>query len=225
MIVREFEPAFVEAAVLAALRTPRDERAFHAERDPLYALVEADLREAAFAALHARWFARLGPERPLRQGLDERPVIEARCARCVVVRAPVGRGEMADLLVSSAGAPHLLLRLRPQTLAAPEPALALLRRELLHAADMLDPGFGYEPRVPWEEATAHVRAARYRVLWDAYVDGRLVREGRAPSARRAERLSEFRRAFPALGDGAEAAFERFFAGDESTHAGLIAFAR
>ena len=225
MIVPEYEPAFAEAAVLAALRGHRQERAFHAERDPLYGIVEGDDREAAFTELHACWFDRLGLDRALRQALAERPEIEERCARCLVFRASAARDEVADLLVSPSG-PHLLLRLMPETLAAPEPALALLRHELLHVADMLADDFGYEPRLPSAEGAAlldHARAGRYRVLWDAYVDGRLVRDGRAPSTRRAERLSEFRRAFPALGERVEAVFERFFDAARCTHADLVAF--
>jgi hypothetical protein len=68
------------------------------------------------------------------------------------------------------------------------------------------------------------RAERYRVVWDAYVDGRLVAASRALVAVRAERLTEFRRAYPELGDGVEAAFERFFEARRCTHAELVAFA-
>ena len=226
MIALECEAALVEATVLAALSGGPAECLFHAERDPLYAIADLDERDAAFAALHARWFDRLGLEAPLRQALAERPEIEAGCARGIVVRAPAARAEVADLLVSPARRPQLVLRLTPETLASPERALALLRHELLHVADMLDPDFGYEPRLPSPDGTAfdHARAGRYRALWDVYVDGRLVRLGRAPSTRRAERLREFRRAFPALGEGTEATFERFFDADRCTHAGLVAFA-
>ena len=227
MIVPECEPAFVEAAVLAALSGRPEQGAFHAERDPLYAIADADEREAAFAALHARWFDRLSLDRPLRQALGERPQIETHCARCLVFRAPAARAEVADLLVAPPGRPHLLLRLMPETLAGPERALALLRHELLHVADMLDADFGYEPRLPSAEGASlldHARAGRYRVLWDAYVDGRLVRDGHAPSTRRAERLIEFGCAFPALGGRVEAVFERFFDAARCTHADLVAFA-
>jgi hypothetical protein len=226
VIVPEYEPAFVETAVLAALNDQRHECAFHAERDPLYAIADGDEREAAFTALHARWFDRLRLDHPLRQALAERPEIEAGCARCIVVHAPAARAEVADLLVSPWGRPQLVLRLTPETLARPDCALALLRHELLHVADMLDPDFGYEPRLPSPDGAAFdpARTGRYRVLWDAYVDGRLVRQGRVPSTRRGERLSEFRQAFGALGEGTEAAFERFFDADRCTHAGLIAFA-
>jgi hypothetical protein len=226
-MVPEFEPALVEAAVLAALPGRPEARALHAERDPLYALADPEAREPAFSALHARWFERLGLHRPLLVALAERPGIEAGCARAIVARAPASRAEGADLLVSPPDPPTLLLRLTPATLSRPEQALALLRHELLHVADMLDPDFGYEPRLSSAEDTALLdpgRAERYRVLRDAYVDGRLVRAGRAPAARRAERRREFTQAFPALSAGAEAAFARFFDAPRCTHAELVAFA-
>jgi hypothetical protein len=64
----------------------------------------------------------------------------------------------------------------------------------------------------------------YRVLWNAWVDGRLVRLGVLPVTARAERLADFARAFPHLGAGLEAAFDRFFAAQHLTHAALVAFA-
>ena len=39
--------------------------------------------------------------------------------------------------------PRIVVRLRPQSLLDPEALRTLLRRELLHVADMLDPAFGY----------------------------------------------------------------------------------
>ena len=67
-------------------------------------------------------------------------------------------------------------------------------------------------------------ADRYRVLWDVFVDGRPARAGLAPAMVREERLAEFARAFPNMGDLTEAAFERFFGAARCTHADLAAFA-
>jgi hypothetical protein len=223
----EYEPALVEAAVLAALHGHPGAGAFHAERDPVYGLAPAEAREAAFTALHARWFERLRLDRSLREGLGERPEILAACARGLVARARGSRGQGADLLVAPPAPPTLVVRLGPETLAARADALALLRRELLHVADMLDPEFGYEPRLPAGEGGAihdRRRAERYRVLWDAWVDGRLIRSGRASSAARTDRLRDFRQAFPELGGEAEAVFEQFFGAARCTHADLVRWA-
>jgi hypothetical protein len=227
VIPLEVEPELVEGAVLAALPGGPDARILHQERDPLYSIADPEAREAAFARLHTRWFERLGLARPLRQALAERPEVDGGCDRGIVARAVAARAEVADLLVAPPGRPTLLLRLTAATLGAPERALTLLRHELLHVADMLDPDFGYEPHLLGVEDARRPDPAcadRYRVLWDTYVDGRLVRAGCAPPARRSERRREFMRAFPTLGPGAETAFERFFDSGRRTHADLVAFA-
>lgn len=223
----EWDPGLVEAAVLAAMRGGADEAAFRAERDALYEIVEPEDREAAFAALHARWFERLALDRPLREALAMRPEVAAGCARCLVTRARGGRDEGGDLLVAPATRPILSVRVSPETVAAPERLRLLLRRELLHVADMLAPRFGYEPALPEHVAGGpRERTVRdnYRILWDAYVDGRLVRAGLIPAAARADRFREFARAFFHLGERLEAAFERFFDARELTHVDLLGFA-
>ena len=220
----DYEPALVEAAALAAAG---DNPAFHDERDPIYGIADAEAREAAFVALHARWFQRLGLDRSLLDALGERPEVAAACGRCIVGRAGAVAAEAADLLVASPARPTLLVRLTPARLGARDRALAFLRRELLHVADMLDPDFGYEPTLPPSDGPrprVDRRIERYRVLWDVSVDGRLAAEGRAPTTVRSERLDEFGRAFPELREAAEPAFRRFFDAPRCTHAGLVAFA-
>ena len=223
----EFDPRLVEAAVLAAARRPPAHGDFHAERDTIYQVADPEPREAAFQALHARWFARLGLDRPFRGALAEQPAIAAGCGRWLVAQARGRREEAADLLIAPDVGPTLLVRVTPEAVTAPESLWRLLRRELLHIADMLDPAFGYEAALPRGAAgSGRERLVRenYRVLWNAWVDGRLVRQGTLPATARGERLADFARAFPHLGAGAEAAFDRVFDGPRLTHAVLVAFA-
>jgi hypothetical protein len=223
----EWDPGLVEAAVLAAMRGGAEASTFHAERDGLYELGDPEAREAAFAVLHARWFARRALDRPLREALALWPDVAANCARCLVTRARDGRDEGGDLLVAPGTRPVLSLRVCPETVAAPDRLRLLLRREVLHVADMLAPPFGYEPALPERVAgRAGERAVRdrYRVVWNTYVDGRLVRAGLLPAAARAERLRDFGRAFSHLGDAVEATFERCFGAPELTHADLLGLA-
>lgn len=96
----------------------------------------------------------------------------------------------------------------------------------MHIADMLDPGFGYEPELPPAEGgPTHDRLLkeRYRVLWDATIDGRMLRRGWAPDSLRTERLREFCRTFPMFGQKSESLFSYFFDQEPHTHAELIAF--
>ena len=233
-VVVEYEPRLVEEATLLALRGAEAEPAFRRQRDRLYEIADPEAREARFRALHAAWFERLGLGRTIGQALGERMSVVRAARACVVASAASPRQEGAELFVRppeegtrEADRRSVVLRLRPERLLAAPQLLEFLRHELLHIADMLDPCFAYEPWLPSADAGPANRELlkdRYRVLWDAYVDGRLSRLGWAPAGVRAERLSEFRRAFPALGERAEALFERFFSAASLRHAELMAFA-
>ena len=223
----EFEPRLVEAAVLEAIQGHAREGEFHRERGAAYDVVDPERREAAFAAIHARWFAKVALDRPFHDALAEQPAVARACARWLVAAARAARDEVADLLVGPDTGPTLLIRVRPATVAAPGQLIPLLRRELLHVADMIDAAFGYEAALPREIAggpRAHAVRDRYRVLWNSYVDGRLLRRGLLPATVREERIAEFNRAFPRLGTRTVAAFEEFFDGRRGTHAALLAFA-
>lgn len=222
----DWERALVEATVLAATRGRPDEARFLGEREALYEIADPDAREGAFATLHRAWFERLGLDQPLVTALAEHSGIVARCARGVVARALSRAEEAADLLVAASAPPTVVVRVRPATVSLPDEFLRVLRHELLHVADMLDPAFGYEPRLPaTEDGRERGLVHRYRVLWDAFVDGRLSRAGRLPPNARIERLAEFERAFPELGPESIGAFDRFFGAVALTHADLVGFAR
>ncbi len=232
-IVVEYEPRLVEEAVLLAMAGHEGERVFYRERDRLYEVADPEAREAAFRALHAAWFGRLGLWREVVQTLVERPAVAAGIDRCLVASAVSSRDDMVELFVAPEnGAAGVLrravvIRVRPARFLDSARLLAFLRRELLHIADMLDPAFEYEPRLPPSEGgPAHERLVwdRYGVLWDAYVDGRLSRLGWAPPGARAQRLAAFRRAFPMLRERVEAAFDRFFAAESLRHGELVEFA-
>lgn len=230
----EYEPRFVEEAVLLALRDHAEEGVFRAARDRPYEIPDAEARDAAFRRLHVAWFERLGLARPIQRALGEQPLIGGETRTCVVAYAASSRQEGAELFVrppgdggSEAERRAVVVRLTPHMLLTPTRLLELLRHELLHIADMLDPRFGYGPRLPAPEGGAGfgpLMKDRYRVLWDAYVDGRLARLGRARREVRADRLDEFRRAFPMLGERTEELFDRFFTVAPLRHAELVAFA-
>ena len=232
--VLEYEPDLVEAALLRALQNHPEERVFRQQRDPLYEIEDPEAREAGFRALHVAWFARLGLGQVMHQALRERALILRHALGCKVTRARSARDEGAELFVAAPGEGvptgerrRVVLRLRPERLAAAASLLDFLRHELLHIADMLDPAFGYQPALPpLDTGPTHERLLRerYRVLWDSRIDGRLVRLGWAPPALRDHRLREFATTFPMLGDRAAEALAGFFDGDVATHAELVRFA-
>jgi hypothetical protein len=216
----EYEPRLAEAAVLHAVRHHPDERRFHAEREAAYAIADPEPREAAFDTLHGRWFARLGLDRPFRAALTEQPRVADGCGRWLVVSARGRRDEAGDLLVGAGARPTLVLRVTAETVADGAKLWPLLRRELLHVADMLDPAFGYEPALPAEVPRGRERALRanYRVLWNAYVDGRLVRLGALPTTV----LDDHRRTFARA--GVAHALEELCMAGGITHRRLLALA-
>ncbi len=227
----EWDPRFLEEAVLRAAET-RQVLGFRGPRNRLYEIQDPEQREAAFREFHSDWFERLDLGRGIWQALQEQPLIPTSTRACIVVHSRGSRDEGADLFVSPGGkgtgeteGRTVAIRLDPHRLLDEERLLAFLRHELFHIADMLDPAFGYEPRLPKGElGPAHERLLqdRYRVLWDIYIDGRLVHRNRAPSSLRERRLHEFTRTFPMLADRIEEAFSHFFNGTSLTHADLVA---
>jgi hypothetical protein len=227
-----YAPELVEETVLLAERTasPHDARAFRHERNGIYEQPAVEQREAGFRALHLRWFVRLGLHVPIEQVIDDSPAISARLVDARVLRALTRRDEGADLIdqVLPGAAPLLVIRLRPMTLLDREGLQPLLRHELTHVADMLDPSFGYERSLPGVDggpSADNILRDRYRVLWDATIDGRLVKAGTLGERARDARLREFAATFAMLGDDLPNAFAAWFDQARPTHRALVEFAQ
>jgi hypothetical protein len=228
----EWDPCLVEEAVLRTAET-RLVLGFRGQRNRLYDIQDPERREAAFREFHSDWFERLDLGRGIWRALQEQPLIPTSTRACIVVHSRGSRDEGTELFVSPGreGTEEterrtVAIRLDPQRLLEEEDLLAFLRHELFHIADMLDPAFGYEPRLPRGEiGPAHERLLqdRYRVLWDTYIDGRLVRQGRTPASVRDRRLQEFTRTFPMLADHLEEAYSRFADGTTLSHNDLVGF--
>jgi len=222
-----YDAQLVEETVLLAMRAEPPERqtAFRQDRDSIYEVADADMRDTGFRELHARWFVSLELGRPLERALGERP--ELMLARgCSVLRAQCLPEEAADL-AAGADAPLIVICLRPQSLIDRERLLPFLRHELMHVADMLDPAFGYERELPVSEAGPAydgILRDRYRVIWDTTIDGRLVRGGLLPATARQVRLAEFARAFPMLAERTEECFARWFGEARPVHREIVTFA-
>ncbi|GAF93639.1 unnamed protein product, partial [marine sediment metagenome] len=177
---------------------------------------------------------RLSLEGPLRLALDEQPLIQQHVGRCGVSHAQRARNQGAELYVAPAEAGitgrerrRLRIRLLPSTLRHGHDALRLLRYELLHVADMLDPSFAYEPELPRAEAgPTHDRLllTRYSALWAATVTGRLVRAGHLEGRERGKVLRRFVQAFPMLAADPEPTFSRFFDCERPAHGVLVELA-
>lgn len=227
-----YDPGLVEEAVFRAIESHPERKKFYKERDRIYGIKHPEEREQAFQDLHGTWFSHLGLADQIEKAIREQPLLSSGVKSCLVARAPGKNEEGAELFVNpdekigSKDRRTVSIFLRPESLLDPSALLTFLRHELMHIADMLDPAFGYEPALPRAEGgPTHDRLLkeRYRVLWGATIDGRMVRRGWAPDSLRAERLLEFCRTFPMFGQKSESLFSRFFDRDRHTHGELVAF--
>jgi hypothetical protein len=228
-----YDSRFMEEAVFFALWDHPEASAFQKARDRLYEIADAEERDRAFQDLNREWFGRLEIADPIENAVREQPLVSSSITCCIVSQAPGKKEEGAELFVSTdeglTEREHRTVRLllRPESLLNPERLLTFLRHELFHIADMLDPGFGYEPALPAAEGgPTHDRLLidRYRTLWDVTIDGRMSRHGWLSESSRADHLAYFGRLFSMLGDRTEEIFSRFFDHEPHTHVELVAFA-
>lgn len=227
----EIADPLIEQAVGLALAGGAPEKAtYHRQREEIYAHDDAEARDDAFRAFHRRWFLDLGLQAPIEEALAEVPGVGAGADRCCVSAAARAAQEGAELYVSrTEGAEQrvVAVRLLPETLVTRSRLRWLLRRELLHVADMLDPAFGYEPRLPASSAGPvhdELVRARYGVLWSTTVLGRLARRGQAPEGTESAARERFLSAFAMLGTLAHDLFVWLFHAERPRHAELVALA-
>jgi hypothetical protein len=107
--------------------------------------------------------------------------------------------------------------------------LLLLRRELYHISDMIDPAFAYRPELGetgGSPACENLIRDRYYALWSLFIEARLLRAGRATAATFGQRQALLRKAFSAFGDQQTETLVRTVSNATSlTHADLLALAR
>ena len=150
-----YDSRLVEEATFLAVDGHPEEQAFHTERDRVYDLVDLDDRERAFQLYLASWFTRLRLGAPIEQAFAEQPSIAPAVRDCVVGRALKRKEERAELFVSPPEGERsererrsVGLLLQPESLLDPATLIGLLRHELFHIVDMLNPDFAYAPALP-----------------------------------------------------------------------------
>ncbi len=219
-----YDPSLLAEVVVPLLAGALRTR-YHFESDALYEKYSPERRAEAFAALEARMFRQLPQHDVLVKALrDAGPLPGVQEVRVTGAR---GSEEGADL--STAGE-LAMLRLCPGRLRGDVGGLrAFLLHELCHLVDLLDPGFGYrrEDPAPGEmRSWANLVRDRYRVLWNASVDGRLARRGETLPGTEEARRNEARGAFAGLGAAAaDRLFEETWGGRLCGHRALLAAAR
>jgi len=227
----ELDPALVEEAVGLALRRRGESDpglldVWHAEVDPVYRVAPA-AREAAFAALHGRWFERLGFESLVTTALAGHRDTVARLPALALLRAARGDDEGADLGAPGPAGRPAAIRVAAARFADGATLLPFLDRELTRLADLVDPAFGHVPD-DLDTIPAHRRRLvqrRYRQAWAASLDGRIARLGRVPLAGRGAHERALAETFPAMaGAGLRRLAQALWSGPRPSHAELFALA-
>jgi len=106
---------------------------------------------------------------------------EERIKEVVVKRAINKVDEGSNVLNRISGMPIIELRVLASRFSNPEDVKdlgAFLIQEFMHAKDMVDPEFDYEDAfIPGNPSIKNLITARFRLLWNIYVDSRLERMG------------------------------------------------
>ena len=120
---------------------------------------------------------------------------EERIHEVTVKRAINKVDEGSNVLNRISGRPVVEMRVLASRFSNPEEAQeldAFLIHEFMHAKDMVDPEFDYEDAfIPGNPSVKNLITARFRLLWNVYVDSRLGRAGIISVLPREARYREF----------------------------------
>jgi len=120
---------------------------------------------------------------------------EERIQAVAVKRAINKVDEGSNVLARTSNKPLIEMRILASRFSNPEEAQeldAFLIQELMHAKDMVDPEFDYEDAfIPGNPSVKNLITARFRLLWNIYVDARLERIGVVSVLSRQSRFREF----------------------------------
>ncbi|MBI2425959.1 MAG: hypothetical protein HYV27_24255 [Candidatus Hydrogenedentes bacterium] len=230
----ECDPELVERSLFSAIRGSNHEMAYHAAREACYREPDWEVRDRAFVQLDRDWFVRLDLARPAIEACGEWKAIMSRVRRCILAPCIRRQDECAELYgqhYRAAGGgekPSLIIRLHPDSFCRPGHVQILLRHELMHINDMLDPRFDYDPSLSQfydETGIPNAIRDRYRILWDVYIDGRLCAKYNTAHETRTQRIREFGMLFRVLGTRSLDAFNWIFEASTLTHQEILAFAR
>jgi hypothetical protein len=240
-MITRYDEDFVESAVSLCASgrradiPPAQIRRFQAEREKCYTVLDPDERNAAFFQVHLAWFREWRLDQTLQSFVDELPLLTKALHILAWRKARNQSDEGAELYVQSrAGVSPALpsrnavVATRPERFERNECLGLLLRHELTHLHDMVDPTFGYSPELSQlgpVTAPPRLIRERYRLLWDITIDARLSRAGHAVSRTREQQEKLFHRVYSFWPeDQRRAVFDELSSTLEPTHTRLLALA-
>ncbi len=137
--------------------------------------------------------------------------------------------EGSNVLNRISGKPMIEMRVLASRFSNPEEAQeldAFLIHEFMHAKDMVDPEFDYEDAfIPGNPSVKNLITARFRLLWNIYVDARLDRAGVISTMPREARFREFDNFYRKIPDKQRRGiFEGIWRTEKFTHEELLSMA-
>ena len=154
---------------------------------------------------------------------------EERIKEVTVKRAINKVDEGSNVLNRVSGNPLIEMRVLASRFSNPEEAQeldAFLIQEFMHAKDMVDPEFDYEDAfIPGNPSVKNLITARFRLLWNMYVDSRLGRMGVVSVLPKEARYREFDNFYRKIPEKQrKGIFEGLWKTEKLTHEELLSMA-
>jgi hypothetical protein len=154
---------------------------------------------------------------------------EERIKEVVVKRGINKVDEGSNVLNRVSGNPIIEMRVLASRFSNPEEAQeldAFLIHEFMHAKDMVDPEFDYEDAfIPGNPSVKNLITARFKLLWNMYVDSRLARMGVVSVQPKESRYREFDNFYRKIPDKQrKGIFEGLWQTEKLTHEELLSMA-
>ncbi|MEK7842333.1 MAG: hypothetical protein AAB197_06620 [Deltaproteobacteria bacterium] len=169
---------------------------YHKQVDPIYEIDDVIDREDEFDALYEKFFLNnLGYGKVIKVVFDEFPFLNDKISD-VYVNMDLMREE-ANLMKKDSDDPSNLrkikFKMRAEIFDDTNELKKALRHELMHVKDMLDDDYGYDTKVSAGLNTTEENFVRdrYKILWDVYIDSRLIKEGRETLESKEKRFAWF----------------------------------
>lgn len=230
----ELDPAFVEEAVFLTLK--REEKAggeglvktFHDGKNQIYEVVSGETREESFRKFYKVWFSKLGLGVIFERIVGEFPLLAGSEILVFVKRVFRQKDEGSELYVEDF-AKTVLIGLQVIRILDKPFLEAILRQELVHVSDMLDPEFQYSPDPIFGgtcETENDLIRDRFAVLWNLYVSSRIQRKGFQSLVSRGRQKLDFDKTFSFWSEKKRnQVFEDLLNRDQWTHPELLRLAR
>lgn len=240
----EYDPRLTEEVVSKKIKDLEQEGnmripdSFRAACDPIYDKYPIADRddidfEDAFRGIYLRFFKILGYEDIVQSALSEYPVIDEKVGEIIVKVCYAVEKEEANLAKRKIEDPErgelavIILQITSPRFFEKEGLKIFLRHELMHVTDILDPVFCYDNNplgvTPSEEC---IIKNHYALIWDIYIDQRLVKSERVNPQIKDERRAEFDTTYRSIQeDDRISIFEGLWQIEGLTHPQILACAK